>query len=83
MENETGIENEDGMLSNSDQIHRVYDILFDAIPNDVCSFNVLVAINQLSLDWALGLHEEYHGTDDEDDDISDVGNLPGTSFSKN
>ena len=77
------VNNEEESETNDDQIQKVYDVLFEAIPDGICSFNVLVAINQLSLDWALTLHEECHGYADDEDDEQPYGNLPGTPFSKN
>jgi hypothetical protein len=82
--NEDEVENEDNGETNEEQIKEVYDALFEAIPDGICSFNVLIAINQLSLDWAMELHEECHFSDDEEDDGNDspIGRLSGTPFSK-
>jgi hypothetical protein len=82
MENDNKFDNEsEEEIDNEDQVKQVYDALFDAIPDGICSFNVLVAINQLALDWAIELHDECHGDNNEEDE-SQYGNIPGTSFSK-
>jgi len=66
-----------------EQFNLVYDALYDAIPDKICSFVVLLALQQLAFDWTMNLHEEVCELTDEDDDISPVGNVPGTPFSKN
>ena len=79
--NMTGNENE----NNGEQTDRVFRALLEAIPDDACYFNVLVALAHLIEEITITLHEENHEMedDDEDDDASPFGNLPGTSFSQN
>jgi len=77
--------------SNDNQVDRIFRVLLDAIPNNVCYFNVLIALAHLSEEIATVLHEENHemsdGEDDDDNgnggDISPIGRLPKTSFSMN
>ena len=77
-------ENDDEIESNKEQAHRIFHILLDAIPDDVCYYNVLGGIYQLANEITLLLHEEAHGeSDGDDEDISDIGNIGGTQFSKN
>ena len=87
-ESNKDVEDEDDVLSNEDQVklvfHALQDALTDELLHQVCMFNVLIGINELALDWAMGLHEECHMEEcdeDEDDDVSPYGNLPGTNFS--
>ena len=80
--NETNIPDE----TNEEQIERAFNLLVDAIPDNMCSFNVLIAINRLAAEWAQTLHEECHETIDGDEDENEpplYGNLPGTSFNLN
>jgi hypothetical protein len=85
MEDDTEID-DDEMLSNEEQVelvfHALQDALTDEVLHQVCIFNVLIGINELALDWAMGMHEEFHMEEDDDEDESPYGNLPGTSFSK-
>jgi hypothetical protein len=87
MDDDVKNENEDEMDTNEEQVERVFDALSEAVDalldeKDICPFNILVAINQLAVEYTMLLHEDLHGYT-EDDDISDVGNIPGTTFSKN
>lgn len=91
MDNENDmIENEHE--SNDDQVDRIFHVLLDAIPNNVCYFNVLVALAHLAEEITIVLHEENHemsdgddedDDDDDDGDISPIGRLPKISFSQN
>ena len=82
MENDEEV-NEEESDSNYEEAHRIFHILLDAITDDVCYYNVLCGIYQLANEITMVLHEEIHGNKEDDDEISDVGNLPGTPFSKN
>ena len=73
--------------TNAEQVDRITHALLDAIPDDVCYFNVLVALAHLIEEVSVVLHEENHemtgGGDDDDDNTSPIGRLPGSSFSNN
>jgi hypothetical protein len=78
--NEDEIKNE----TNDEAVERAVRMLFDSIPTDMCAFNVLIALNRLSAEWAQSLHETTHGEGEDDDNEENFyGNLPGTSFGKN
>jgi hypothetical protein len=70
--------------TNEQQVERIYHVLLDAIPHEVCFFNVLTALAQLMGEISIVLHEGCHNNDDDDEDEElPYGNLPGSNFSKN
>ena len=67
------------------QIKLIYDKVLEAIPMDVCMINVVIALTDLANDFAIeiGCACEKDNDDNDEDNISPIGNIPGTSFSKN
>jgi hypothetical protein len=39
------------MTKKEDEISMIFDLLVDAIPDNVCSMNVLIALNVLATEW--------------------------------
>lgn len=62
------------------EVKKIYQAILDAVPTGVCIVNIIVALNMLSLEFASEL---CNCDDEEDDDVSPVGNLPGTPFGSN
>ena len=76
------IDQDSNETEENSEAEMIWQKIFEAIPTGVCMVNVIVALNQLSMEFAQQLCAS-DCEDGEDDDISPVGNLPGTSFSKN
>ena len=68
------------------EIEHIYHVVLEAIPMEVCMVNVIIALNELAMEFAqemgCGCEEDDDENDDEDDN-SPIGTLPGTIFSKN
>ena len=76
------IEKSEQEETNEEQAERIFHVLLESIPNNICYFNVLTALGQLVLEISMVLHEECHMGDDAEDEHP-YGNLPGTPFSQN
>lgn len=63
-----------------EEIEKICQAILNAIPMEVCMVNIVVALNELSMEFAMELCD---CEDEENDDISPIGNLPGTPFSGN
>jgi len=62
-----------------DEIDKIYGALFDAIPENVCSINVLIALNTLAAEWAENMPCGCEDEEDRDEDHL----MSGTNYSAN